>query len=489
MSDFFTIIDGLAIDNAQEKEQDHRYSPAYDSIIEPEDLITELNPINKKGTNIMKFLKHVIFIPLLSVVAGGSVASDILFVPANIAAVLEEAKEPLLLHEVNNPTIYSGAAITTGAGSRVGGGIRAYQAVTLGANSKIGDALVAGAGVTVGAGGTVGRFITAGDGATTGADGVVGGWIVAGDAIVLGANTTVDGETTAGKSVTLGHSSIVDGDVTASTTFVTLIGNSRVRGDFDSRTGIVRAGTTVNESASSVIESGIIIAPEMTPFTRPERINYQAEVQLVQNALRNMPTTKTLPTTISVNTTLYPGVYSAPDLTTAASITLTLDGIDETVPAAWVFNIDTYLSFGASLIVRMVNTHPDSAVVWNTVGYTFIGAQSEFIGSIIAGSYVTTGLSTTIVGVDTGVEDGLRCGGIITGTGGVTLGANNVVGGDNCLKGSLNKFVEDIHGDAVFDPDAEVTPEQVEEEEGCADDEIMDFYGDCHKDVLRKQTP
>jgi serine acetyltransferase len=454
-----------------------------------EHLITQIDSYYKKGTNIMKLLKQVIIVPLLLIAAGASVAADLLFTPAYIAGALKGAEKPLLLHEVNNPTIYSGAAITTGAGSSVGGGIRAYQAVTLGANSKIGDALVAGAGVTVGAGGSVGRFVTAGDGATTGADVVVGDWVVAGDAIVLGASTTVDGDATAGKSVTLGHSAIVDGDVTASTTFVTLVGNSRVLADSAKGTGIVRAGTTINESASSIIESGERIAPQLTPFTRPKRVNYQAEVALVQSALRNMPITNTLAATIGVNTILYPGVYSAADLTTAASITLTLDGRDENVPAAWVFNIDTYLSFGASLIVRMINTHPDSTVVWNTVGYTFIGAQSKFIGSIIAGSYVTTGAGTTIDGVDTGVEDGLRCGGIITRTGGVTLGADNVVGGDNCLKGSLNKFIEDYHGNAVFDPDAEATPEQVEEEEGCADDEIQDYYGDCYKGLPTKQNP
>lgn len=420
----------------------------------------------------MKLLKTVILIPLLSVVVGGSVAQDLLFVPAFIAA--GAVTRHALPDEVNSPTIYSGAAITTGAGSTVVGGLIAYQAVTLGAGSHIGDALVAGAGATLGADATVSRFITAGDGATLGASAVVGGPVRAGDAINVGASSRVNGDITAGLGIIIGQGVEITGenDVTASTGSVVLGGGSTVYGNFDSQTGIVRAGGEVDDTApGSFVQSGIIIENQLTPFTERTRVNYQTKIRSAQSALRAMPIDHELGSTIP-DSRLYPGVYHATQLVTTASTTLTLDGQNNPNPVAWIFNMDTYLSFGASLTVNLVNAHEDSTVVWNTETYTFVGADSNHIGGIIAGTYVTTGAGTTV------------CGGIVTGTGGVTLGADNVVGGVNCL-GVLTCFVIS-GGVAEFDPQqCSIPPGEPIVDEDCADDEVMDFYGECHKDVLR----
>jgi hypothetical protein len=439
----------------------------------------------------MKLLKQVVLIPLLLVVAGASAASDDLgYVAAQIAAMLKAGERPLLPDEVSTPTIYSGAAITTGAGAKVGGGVRAYQAVTLGASSSVGDALRAGAGVTVGAGASVATFLTASDGATTGADARVGGRVVAGNAIVFGAFSMIGAEAIAGTSVTLGDSTIVDGDVIGSTIFVDLIGASRVKGDADERTGVVSAGTRVHESTTSIVESGIVIQDEITPFTRPPQVDYKVQILAAADALRDLPITEPiLPAVISGVRTLVPGVYNAPALTTAASTIITLDGQNSGEPERWVFNIDTYLSLGASTKVKMIRAHPDSAVVWNMGGYAQLGASSELTGSIIAGSYVTTGDSATIEGVAIGDETGeKRCGGIITHTGAVTLGANSVVGGDGCLTCSVNKFILNFQGEAVFDSTADCSLDPPPVEDVCADDEYRTFDGGCGSRLQTKKA-
>jgi MSHA biogenesis protein MshQ len=98
----------------------------------------------------------------------------------------------------------------------------------------------------------------------------------------------------------------------------------------------------------------------------------------------------------------------------------------------WVFNIDTYLSLGAGTKIILENVHQDSTLIWNTGGYTFIGALSTFRGTILAGSYVTTGAGSTL----NGVAD--SCGGILTIGGAVTLGATNVVGAMGCSVGAMD---------------------------------------------------
>ena len=419
----------------------------------------------------MKLLKHAIVIPLLSLVVGASVAQDIIFIPALIAAAT--VSKQALPDEVNSPAIYSGAAITAGAGSSVVGGVVAYQAVTLGAGSHVGAGLVAGAGATLGAGSTVARFIRAGDGATLGANSVVGGPIRASDNIAVGAFSRVNGDITAGLGVVIGEGAEITGenDVTASTAAVVLGSGSTVYGNSERDTGFVRAGTYVTASAYSFVQSGTIIPNQLTPFTAPIRVNYQTQVSAAQRALRAMPIDHELGSSITAST-LYPGVYHATQLVTAASVTLTLDGQNNPNPVVWVFNMDTYLSFGGSLTVNVVNAHKESSVVWNAGTYTFVGADSKIIGSIIAGTYVTTGADSAI------------CGEIVTATGGVTLGASSVVGGDSCWEG-LRCFI--IRGGvAEYDPQqCAITPDEPVENEGCADDEIMDEYGECHKDILR----
>jgi hypothetical protein len=383
----------------------------------------------------MKFLKQIIFIPMLS-----------LAVSAQATATTDP---PLLEAELNNQTIYSGAAISTGAGSIVGGNLQSVAATTLGAQTVVGANVEAGAAITLGASAKVGEDVTAYEAITLGAYSRVGGNLKSRAAAELGAHAVVSGDVISEASVTLGDTASSGGSsgkVVAGIGAVVLGAHSTV---FN-----VRAGTSITKSASAFINgNGYDTTPSVVNVSAVE--NRKEQLDKAQLALRSMTTTHPYATTITVDTRLVPGVYHAPGLTTTAGITLTLVGSDPadpaapSAPAAWVFNIDSYLSFGANLTMKLENVHPDSTIIWNTGGYTFVGAGSNLIGAILAGTYVTTGAGTKLAGIDG------ACGGILTITGAVTLGANNTMGGENCTPGAINNVIIDSGGTAGFvDPEA-----------------------------------
>jgi MSHA biogenesis protein MshQ len=369
----------------------------------------------------MKYSRQLIIVPLLTIVfsahAGYEHDQD------DQDDQNSSTGERLLSEGTNKQTIYSGAAVTAGAGSIVGGNVDAFAAVTLGADTTIGIDIVGGAAATLGAGSNVGGTVTTFQAATLGANAMIGGGLTSGADIYMGANTAVRGAVTSGTAVSLGDSASVFGDITAALGPVVLGANSRVYRD-------VTAGTAITVSASAT-HGGDLYDSTRTPFDAASVIDRRDELKLVQAALNSMPTTEMLATTMSVNTRLGPGVYHAPGLTTTAGISLTLVGDPET-PQLWVFNIDTYLSLGAGTKIILENVHQDSTLIWNTGGYTFIGALSTFRGTILAGSYVTTGAGSTL----NGVAD--SCGGILTIGGAVTLGATNVVGAMGCSVGAMD---------------------------------------------------
>lgn len=113
-----------------------------------------------------------------------------------------------------------------------------------------------------------------------------------------------------------------------------------------------------------------------------------------QAALNNMGAGITLAPTMAGHTTLAAGVYSASALTTAAGTTLTLDGGGADNPL-WVFNIPTYLVTGAGTQIEIINAGAHASVVWNTGGYTTLGASTTFLGSVLAAAYISQGAGTT----------------------------------------------------------------------------------------------
>ncbi|MFT5113372.1 MAG: hypothetical protein ACI8P9_002703 [Parasphingorhabdus sp.] len=336
----------------------------------------------------MNFSRQLLFISLFSVVSGAQAVST-----------------PLLGSDLNSQTVYSSAAITTGASSIVGGNLQAVAGATLGAATIVGGNLVAGAAVTLGASGKVVGYVTAREAGTLGADATIGGNFTTGAAATLGAYAIVSGDLLAGAVVTLGASANVKGNMLESH---------------------LEHFSTVDQAAAD---------------NKQTQLN-RAQLKQAQVALSSMRINTKLATTITENKTLQPGVYHAANLSTTAGITLTLDGNNK--PNFWVFNVDTYIAFGANLTIELLNVTADSSIIWNTGGYTFIGAGSNVIGTIFTGSYVTTGEGSTLTGI------GKACGGVFTSDGAVTLGANNTMGAEGCTVGAANNFIIEESGIASF---------------------------------------
>jgi hypothetical protein len=243
----------------------------------------------------------------------------------------------------------------------------------------------AGAAITMGAGSTYYGNVHVNAAATLGVSASVGGHVVAGDGVTLGGVANVDGSIVAGGAVTVGA-------------------------------GATTGPITANNSSA--------IASHLDELT--------AE----QTRLRGLavPAANELAATMNgTATTLEAGVYHAAGMVTAASTTLTFDG--KGVKGDWIFNIDSYISFGASMNMVLLDVTDDSTITWNAGGYTTVGANSDIIGTYITEVYAVTGSDVTLKGV------GGVCGRIFSTTAYVTIGANNVIGEDGCTDGGFSPGV------------------------------------------------
>lgn len=120
-----------------------------------------------------------------------------------------------------------------------------------------------------------------------------------------------------------------------------------------------------------------------------------SQIATAKSALNGMQTDTTLLPTLSGNVRLTPGVYGAAALTTAAGSVLNLDGGGAESPI-WVFNIPTYLVTGANTEIKITNAGAGASVFWNTGGYTSLGASTNFLGTILAGTYISQGAGANL---------------------------------------------------------------------------------------------
>jgi hypothetical protein len=253
----------------------------------------------------------------------------------------------------------------------------------------------AGAAITIGAGSTYYGNVHVNAAATLGVSASVSGQIVAGAAVTLGGSANVDGSIVAGDAVTVGA-------------------------------GATTGAITANNS------SGIA--------------SHLEELTAEQTRLRGLavPAANELAATMNgTATTLEAGVYHAAGMVTAANTTLTFDG--KGVKGDWVFNIDSYISFGASMNMVLLNVTDDSTIIWNAGGYTTVGANSDVIGTYITEVYAVTGSGVTLKGV------GGVCGRIFSTTEYVTIGANNVIGEAGCTDGGFSPGATVIVGSKAPD--------------------------------------
>jgi len=270
-----------------------------------------------------------------------------------------------------NPVVFGNTYISTGAGSEVYGDILANTYLVAGASTVIVGDIQTGAAVTTGA--------------TTGIDGN----IRAVAAITLGASTVVDGDVCSGAALTLGAGAEYD-NYDCSFDAMTYTNNEVIAAQ-DSYNALTAANVADRNQLNPTIPVDLTLDP-------------------------NDGTTTHDGTTV---------VYSATSLTSAAGITLTLDGDYD-----WVFNITNILSLRAGTKVVLTEGSGGS-VTWNVGGYASIGANAETVGTILANGYISTGLGAKARGA---VSPSLSsepaqsyCGGLFSATSYVTIAASSTV--------------------------------------------------------------
>jgi hypothetical protein len=265
--------------------------------------------------------------------------------------------------------VYSGTSTSTGAGAVVYGNI-----------SSGGDALNTADGFTsIGAGGTVGGNIHSDGITSTGANATILGTITA-PGIALGATNTIGGPQT------------ISAGATAP--------------DVASRDSII-----AGHQAYFKANAGGLLGP-VTTYATGGFSTFGAS-----------------------DTSFSAGVHNIDDIlsfTADWDINLNGDGTDQD----WIFNVGNYMVLGANVNVNLNNAGAGSRVIWNVLGdstggaglgYASLGAGVDFIGQILANSYIEVGENYAYV---RGAND--TCGGLYSKTGYVSVGAKSVVGGTGC---------------------------------------------------------
>jgi predicted acyltransferase (DUF342 family) len=347
-----------------------------------------------------------------------------------------------------NPIIYAGAAVTLGAHSNVFGNIQAVAAVTLGEAAVVNGSLLAGAAVTLDKDGKVIGDITAGEAATLGGFSLVHGDLSATATVFMGAGSEILGDLTSDADATLGADAVVGGNATALTS-VTLgadaqVGKDESLGNVWAVTGPIVLGDSaqVKGEAKSAhllsrgtnatvgsFKTHYATLDELTNDGKGSVATLHVELTQKQQDLGNKISApyNELDTTIPMSRSFDSGVYHASALATTAGITLTFKGSSSREPEEWIINVDNYISFGANLKIKLdENVALGSSIVFNSGTYTTIGANSNVIGTIIAGTYITTGEKTTITGI------GSNCGGMFATNGAITIGARSTFGKFGC---------------------------------------------------------
>jgi predicted acyltransferase (DUF342 family) len=268
-------------------------------------------------------------------------------------------------------------------------------------------------------------------------DQVINGSIFASEALTIGAGTQIFGNVEAGAAVTTGDSAIISGS-SVSVAASTIGANSVISGN-------IRSGAAVTLGANSEVVGTVEYAAAITngagsstgaqtQNTTPPVLSDEHLVGIETQSALDAMTAGTIITgsNITTDTIFSAGVYDVPGyLTTAADVTLILDAQNH--DSVFIFNINTYVSFGAGTVVEVINGTPGTRVIWNvTGGYASIGANSTMIGAILAEQYVVVGADTTIAG------SGNSCGGLFSGRSYITIGSNVTIGTNGCTSGIVN---------------------------------------------------
>jgi hypothetical protein len=268
-------------------------------------------------------------------------------------------------------------------------------------------------------------YVSSGAGST--GDEMVYGNILANSYVTMGAGSTVTGNIQTGTNLTTGASATVDGSTLA-------VGASTL-GAYSEIYTDVRSGTAVTFGASAQVvgdlEYGTVVTygagaasgTDAKNTTVPVIVDEHQGVLDAQSALDAMTGgTAIAPGNIATDKTFTAGVYDVDGLlTVTAGVTITLDA--ENADSEFIFNIGSYLGFGAGVNVVVINGTDNTRVIWNaTGGYISIGANANIVGTILARDYVSAGANASLTGV------GDYCGSVYSGTSYVSIGAGATVG-------------------------------------------------------------
>lgn len=351
---------------------------------------------------------------------------------------------PMFDASLDSVSVFGNTYVSTGANSSVFGNLLSGDVATTGAHSHVsGNIVSVGAATTGGGFSAVGGSIMSGGVATTGHGSTIGGSLISVGAATIGAHSKVSGNMISGGAGTTGDTSSIGGYFWTGGA-ATVGANAQVAGKVEALGAITLSASSITNGTGTLsaipVLSGI-----------PENVGTQSQ-QLgnAQAALKNMGLGTSLATTMTIDTTLYPGVFSAANLSTTAGITLTLDG-QNMRNQSWVFNIDDYLVTGAATKIVVINADASNSIIWNTGGYASLGADASFIGTILATNYISVGANTSVTGI------GTSCGGIFSATSYVSTGDGARVGGSGCS--GIGSGFNIVDGVAVHNADITAIPE------------------------------
>ena len=339
-------------------------------------------------------------------------------------AAVAQAAVPALGADIKNLTVYGKTYVSTGANSAVLGDVMSGDVLTTGANARVVGSITSVEASNVGGGtATVGKFMSSGGVATVGAGGNISGNLTSSGAATIGANAKVGGNMMSGGIATTGDSATVAGFV-KSGGYASIGANSVVAGNVASMT------PTVIGAAGSVGSQSTLFSTPVTASFKSGLISMSntdaQQVADAQTGFSALGFGRVLSTTMPTNMTLTGGgVFSAANFSTTAGTTLVLD--DENNRHDWVFNITDYLVTGASSKVIMSNLNSGSTLTWNVAnGYASLGASSNFLGTILAKTYIAVGASAVVASMNG------SCGAIYSATSYVSTGDGSIVGGRGC---------------------------------------------------------
>jgi predicted acyltransferase (DUF342 family) len=304
-----------------------------------------------------------------------------------------------------NGNVSAGDVATVGAGARVTGNLSSVNASNTGASATVGANIRSGGVTTAGAGATVVGNTTSSGAATLGAHAKLGGNLIAGGATTTGASANVQGFIQSGGTATVGANSVVVGPVAA--------------------VGLITVAPSANLGSQTPLLSSPINPIAWTMSLDADNVADALLVSNTRSYLTALGAGTELATTMPVDRMLLAGVYSAANFSTTAGTHLILDGqgLDD---QSWVFNIANYLVTGANTTVTMANAGMRNSILWNVGGYTSLGADAFFLGTVLAQTYIAVGANTVVSGPD------FSCGRVFSATSYVSVGAGAVVGGDGC---------------------------------------------------------